>query len=219
MIRLFEKTLLNSFHFILLALSELQKKANNWLTSIGIVHCKNTFGEIQNAQAVVQNCHLFWVFVLGCAMSEAVICRPLTTKAWVHTSVHVEFVVNKGQVFLRVLWSSFVNISPTVALHTHMSLGGRNNRSVGGRSSETVSTHRHEQAHIFYLRLSLLLQLGGTNPTLDTTHLHHRPLGRTTALWPSSGTMVKYLLPLLRYLQFYIYNKIYMNKVFYSILV
>jgi hypothetical protein len=113
MIRLFEKTLLNSFHFILLALSQLQKKANNWLTSIEIVHCKNTFGEIQNAQAVVQNCHLFWVFVLGCAMAEAVSCRPLTTKAWVHTSVHVEFVVNKGQVFLRVLWSSSVNINPT----------------------------------------------------------------------------------------------------------
>jgi hypothetical protein len=42
-------------------------------------------------------------------------------------SVHVGFVVDKvalGQVFLRILWFSPVNIIPP-GLHTHISSGGR----------------------------------------------------------------------------------------------
>jgi hypothetical protein len=54
--------------------------------------------------------------IIGCAMAQAVGRRPLTTAAWVRAHVNpVGFVVDKvalGQVFLRVLRFSPVNIIP-----------------------------------------------------------------------------------------------------------
>jgi hypothetical protein len=62
-------------------------------------------------------------------------------------SVHVEFVVDKvalGQVFLRVLRFSPVNII-LLWLSILIYNLGVNNRPIGGRSSETISPHWHEQ--------------------------------------------------------------------------
>jgi hypothetical protein len=57
-------------------------------------------------------------------------------------SVHVGFVVDRvamGQVFLAVLRFFPVSIIITPGLHTHI-IWGKNNRPVGGRSSETLYT-------------------------------------------------------------------------------
>jgi hypothetical protein len=47
--------------------------------------------------------------------------------------------------FLQVLWFSPVNIISSCSPYTYNINWGMNNKSVGGRTSETISLHRSEQ--------------------------------------------------------------------------
>jgi hypothetical protein len=80
------------------------------------------------------------MIIEGHAMAQAVSCWPLTMEARVRARlIHVGFVVDKvalGQVFLRLLWLSSVNIyHSTIALQTHYLR--MNSVSTSGSSSET----------------------------------------------------------------------------------
>jgi hypothetical protein len=84
----------------------------------------------------------------GHAIAQAVRRRPLTAEARVPARVipcgicsgHVALGQISFQVLLFLLSTSFHRGSPRSYITT-----GMNNRPVGGRSSETVSSYRHEQ--------------------------------------------------------------------------
>jgi magnesium-transporting ATPase (P-type) len=85
--------------------------------------------------------------------------------------VHMGFVVEKvtmGQVFFRVLWFFPVSVIPSwlSILIYHL---GMNNRPDAGRSSETVSPHRHEQQHISCFCYSFLLDFNNFSMFIITT--------------------------------------------------
>jgi hypothetical protein len=82
-------------------------------------------------------------------MALAVSRRPLNMEVQVCK-------VALGQVFLRILRLSLVNIVPPWL--SRLIIWGMNYRPVGGRSSDTVSPHRHEQQQYCIILEKLILK-------------------------------------------------------------
>jgi hypothetical protein len=90
---------------------------------------------------------VFTFFIHGRVMAQTVSLQSLTMEAQVRARVCQCGICGEkvalGQVFLRVLQFSLSIIFHRGSPHSYITWGV-NNRPVSGRSSETVSPHRHE---------------------------------------------------------------------------